>query len=102
MYTFQGFKLSRKARDPAKEMAEWKKIKGLVRKPHKGELEHIEDRTWNLTRGQESTVAIGPSNALSHVTTPFLPLPSPGRCEDHQHRGGGNHNHGTPTGRERL
>ena len=33
MFAVQGFKLRRKSRDPAKEIAEWYKIKGLVSKP---------------------------------------------------------------------
>ncbi len=32
----QGFKLSRKSRDPAKEMAEWTKMKGLIGGPKGG------------------------------------------------------------------
>ena len=33
VFAVQGFKLRRKSRDPAKEIAEWYKIKGLVSKP---------------------------------------------------------------------
>ena len=33
MFVVQGFKLKRKSRDPAKEIAEWNKIKGLANRP---------------------------------------------------------------------
>ena len=37
-HNVQGLKFGRKGRDPAKEIAEWNKLKGLIGKPHKSQI----------------------------------------------------------------